>query len=321
MSVNLKHQSFLTLADFEPQAIRYLIDLAHAVKNESRTGVTKRRFEGMSLALLFEKRSTRTRCAFETAFGEEGGHPVFLSQTDIHLGVKETIEDTARVLGRMFDAIQFRGYKQETVQLFAEHSNRPVYNGLTDLYHPTQILADLQTLQENAGEPAGRTLSFVGDGRNNVARSLMIGCSKVGVNIRVGSPASLQPDAESVEVARSFAAESGAQVLVTDDPGEAVSGADAVYTDVWVSMGEEEQSEQRLRQLSPYRVNTELLERTGNPEVVFLHCLPAVRGNEVTSEVMDGPHSRVFDQSENRKHTIKALMLATLLDPADLPAV
>ncbi|MFP4637666.1 MAG: ornithine carbamoyltransferase [Spirochaetaceae bacterium] len=321
MSVNLKHQSFLTLADFEPQAIRYLIDLAHAVKNESRTGVTKRRFEGMSLALLFEKRSTRTRCAFETAFGEEGGHPVFLSQADIHLGVKETIEDTARVLGRMFDAIQFRGYKQETVQLFAEHSNRPVYNGLTDLYHPTQILADLQTLQENAGEPAGRTLSFVGDGRNNVARSLMIGCSKVGVNIRVGSPASLQPDAESVEVARSFAAESGAQVLVTDDPGEAVSGADAVYTDVWVSMGEEEQSEQRLRQLSPYRVNTELLERTGNPEVVFLHCLPAVRGNEVTSEVMDGPHSRVFDQSENRKHTIKALMLATLLDPADLPAV
>ncbi|MFP3959426.1 MAG: ornithine carbamoyltransferase [Spirochaetaceae bacterium] len=321
MSVNLKHQSFLTLADFEPQAIRYLIDLAHAVKKESRTGVTKRRFEGMSLALLFEKRSTRTRCAFETAFGEEGGHPVFLSQTDIHLGVKETIEDTARVLGRMFDAIQFRGYKQETVQLFAEHSNRPVYNGLTDLYHPTQILADLQTLQENAGEPAGRTLSFVGDGRNNVARSLMIGCSKVGVNIRVGSPASLQPDAESVEVARSFAAESGAQVLVTDDPGEAVSGADAVYTDVWVSMGEEEQSEQRLRQLSPYRVNTELLERTGNPEVVFLHCLPAVRGNEVTSEVMDGPHSRVFDQSENRKHTIKALMLATLLDPADLPAV
>ncbi|MFP4067714.1 MAG: ornithine carbamoyltransferase [Spirochaetaceae bacterium] len=321
MSVNLKRQSFLTLADFEPQAIRYLIDLAHAVKNESRTGVTKRRFEGMSLALLFEKRSTRTRCAFETAFGEEGGHPVFLSQADIHLGVKETIEDTARVLGRMFDAIQFRGYKQETVQLFAEHSNKPVYNGLTDLYHPTQILADLQTLQENAGEPAGRTLSFVGDGRNNVARSLMIGCSKVGVNIRVGSPASLQPDAESVEVARSFAAESGAQVLVTDDPGEAVSGADAVYTDVWVSMGEEEQSEQRLRQLSPYRVNTELLERTGNPEVVFLHCLPAVRGNEVTSEVMDGPHSRVFDQSENRKHTIKALMLATLLDPADLPAV
>lgn len=319
MAVDLRQKSLLTLADFSPEEIRFLIDLARVVKRERQQGSFPRRFEGRTIALLFEKRSTRTRCAFETAFGEEGGHPVFLSQSDIHLGVKETVEDTARVLGRMFDAIQFRGYKQETVQLFAEHSNKPVYNGLTDLYHPTQILADLQTLLEASGELEGRTLAFVGDGRNNVARSLLIGCSKLGVHIRLAAPKSLFPDTETVEVARSFAADSGSEVTITDSPGDAVAGADAVYTDVWVSMGEEKQSEQRLRTLAPYRVNDELLDRTGNPDVIFLHCLPAVRGNEVTSEVMDGPHSRVWDESENRKHTIKALMLATLLEADELP--
>lgn len=320
MAVHLKNKSLLTLADLSPAEIRYLIDLARVVKREKRNEMVGRRFEGMSLALLFEKRSTRTRAAFETAFGEEGGHPVFLSQADIHLGVKETVEDTARVLGRMFDAIQFRGFRQETVQLFAEHSNKPVYNGLTDLYHPTQILADLQTLLEETGDLEGRTLSFVGDARNNVARSLMIGCSKLGVNVRLGAPQSLFPDPESVEVARSFAGAAGSEVYVTEDPAEAVSGADAVYTDVWVSMGEEEQSEQRLRTLRPYRVTDELIDRTGNPEVIFLHCLPAVRGNEMTAEVLDGPRSRVWEEAENRKHTIKALMLATLLEPEQLPA-
>ena len=314
MAVDLRNKSLLTLADFSPEEIRYLIDLARTVKRERQEGQFKRRFEGKSLALLFEKRSTRTRCAFETAFGEEGGHPVFLSQTDIHLGVKETVEDTARVLGRMFDAIQFRGYRQETVQLFAEHSKKPVYNGLTDLYHPTQVLADLQTLLEATGELEGRTLAFVGDARNNVARSLMIGCSKLGVHITLAAPKSLFPDPESIEVAESFAEKSGSHVSVTEDVGEATAGADAVYTDVWVSMGEGEQSEQRLRTLAPYRVNEELIEKTGNPDVIFLHCLPAVRGNEVTSEVMDGPHSRVWDEAENRKHTIKALMLATMVD-------
>ncbi|MFW6223711.1 MAG: ornithine carbamoyltransferase [Spirochaetota bacterium] len=321
MAVHLEGKSLLTLADLSPEEIRYLIDLARVVKGERRKGTVHRRFEGKSLALLFEKRSTRTRAAFETAFGEEGGHPVFLSQSDIHLGVKETVEDTARVLGRMFDAIQFRGFKQETVQLFAEHSDKPVYNGLTDLYHPTQVLADLQTMLEETGELEGRTLSFVGDARNNVARSLMIGCSKLGVHIRLGAPKSLFPDDESVEVARSFASRSGSEVFITDDAAEAVSGADAVYTDVWVSMGEEEQSEQRMRTLTPYRVTDELMGRTGKPETIFLHCLPAVRGNEVTSEVLDGPRSRVWDEAENRKHTIKAVMLATILAPADLPAV
>mgnify|MGYP006284617347 FL=1 len=321
MAVDLKGKSLLTLVDLSPEEIRYLIDLARVVKRERHEGAVHRRFEGKSLALIFEKRSTRTRAAFETAFAEEAGHPVFLSQADIHLGVKETVEDTARVLGRMFDAIQFRGYKQETVQLFAEHSRRPVYNGLTDLYHPTQILADLQTLLEATGELSGRTLTFVGDARNNVARSLMIGCSKLGVNIRLGAPKSLFPDHESIEVARSFAAASGSEVFVTDDAAAAVSGADAVYTDVWVSMGEEEQSEQRRNTLAPYRVDAELMEKTGNPGAVFLHCLPEVRGNEVTSAVMDGPQSRIWDEAENRKHTIKALMLATLLERSDLPAV
>lgn len=319
MTVNLKHKSLLTLADLSPEEIRYLIDFSGLVKREKHEGIVHRRFEGKSLALIFEKRSTRTRCAFETAFGEEGGHPVFLSQSDIHLGVKETIEDTARVLGRMFDAIQFRGYKQETVQLFAEHSHKPVYNGLTDLYHPTQVLADLQTMLESVGSLEGRTLSFVGDARNNVARSLMIGCAKLGVHIRLAAPESLFPDSESVEIARSFASSSGSEVSITDNVDEAVSGTDAIYTDVWVSMGEEEQSKQRLQALAPYQANAQLIERTGNPDVVFLHCLPAVRGNEVTSEVMDGPHSRIWDQAENRKHTIQALMLSTLLDGNELP--
>ncbi|MFO8063726.1 MAG: ornithine carbamoyltransferase [Spirochaetota bacterium] len=321
MAVDLKHKSLLTLADLSPEEIRYLIDFSRLVKREKHEGIVHRRFEGMSLALLFEKRSTRTRCAFETAFGEEGGHPVFLSQSDIHLGVKETIEDTARVLGRMFDAIQFRGYKQETVQLFAEHSHKPVYNGLTDLYHPTQILADLQTLLESVGSLEGRTLTFVGDARNNVARSLMIGCAKLGIHIRLAAPKSLFPDSESVEIARSFASASKSNVTITDDVGEAVAGTDAIYTDVWVSMGEEEQSQQRLQALAPYQVNGRLIERTGNPEVIFLHCLPAVRGNEVSSEVMDGPHSRIWDEAENRKHSIQALMLATLLDGEQLPKI
>lgn len=319
MAVNLKQKSLLTLADLSPEEIRYLIDFARFVKRERHEGIVHRRFEGKSLALIFEKRSTRTRCAFETAFGEEGGHPVFLSQSDIHLGVKETIEDTARVLGRMFDAIEFRGYKQETVQLFAEHSHKPVYNGLTDLYHPTQVLADLQTMLESVGSLEGRTLTFVGDARNNVARSLMIGCAKLGIHIRLAAPRSLFPDPESVEVAKSFTSASQSEVTVTDDVGEAVAGTDAIYTDVWVSMGEEEQSQQRLLALSPYQVNGELMERTGNSETIFLHCLPAVRGNEVTSEVMDGPSSRIWDQAENRKHTIRALMLSTLLENEELP--
>jgi ornithine carbamoyltransferase len=231
---------------------------------------------------------------------------------DIHLGSKETIEDTARVLGRMFDAIEFRGFQQATAEALATHSGVPVYNGLTDVYHPTQALADLMTLEEEFGRLKGLRLAYVGDGRNNVAYSLLIACSKMGVDLVIASPPSLHPAQDRLDYARGEAARSGARVEVTSHPGQAVHGADAVYTDVWVSMGEEAQEKERVELLTPYQVNDRLMGSTGKKETIFLHCLPAVRGNEVTSQVLDGPQSRAFDQAENRKHTIKALMLATI---------
>lgn len=310
--MSLVGRSFLTLKDYTPSEIRSLLGRAHRVKQEARAGTLYQRFRGMTLALIFEKLSTRTRAAFETAFGEEGGYPVFLSSNDIHLGVKETLPDTARVLGRMFSAIAFRGFKQQTVAELAEFSGVPVYNGLTDHYHPTQVLADLQTLEEHAGKLDGCRIAYMGDGRNNVATSLMLGCAALGVHIAVVCPAGLAPAAEWREEAERRAAESGAVVTVTDDVAEGVRGADAVYTDVWASMGEEEKLANRIEQLTPYRVTPEVLRQTGNDDVIFLHCLPAVRGNEVTPEVIDGSRSRVWDQAENRKHTIKAVMLETL---------
>ncbi len=313
MAVNLHGRSLLTLKHYTRDEILYLLDLADRVKAERRRGDVHQRFRGKTIALLFEKLSTRTRCAFETAFGEEGGHPVFLSSNDIHLGVKETVEDTARVLGRMFDAIEFRGFDQRTVEALAQYAGVPVYNGLTDLYHPTQVLADLQTLRETTGTLIGKTITYMGDGRNNVARSLMIGCARVGTNFTVVAPEALQPDPESVDECREIAAKSGSGIVVTAAPEEALPGSDAVYTDVWVSMGEEKKSSERMQLLAPYRVTADAMRATGNPQAVFLHCLPAVRGNEVTDEVMDGPQSRIWDQAENRKHTIKALMIATLL--------
>jgi ornithine carbamoyltransferase len=300
------------LLDFSPEEIRYLLDLAKKVKAQSKSGKVFRRFEGKTLAMLFEKLSTRTRCAFETSFGEEGGHPVFLSRSDIHLGDKESLEDTARVLGRMFNAIQFRGFKQETVETLAKFSGVPVYNGLTDLYHPTQALADFLTLEENFGAVKGKTLCYVGDGRNNVARSLMVTCAKLGTHFTVITPAELNPDEELRKKCAPLAQASGSVITVTPDIG-AVKGADALYTDVWVSMGEEAKKEERLRLLSPYQVNQQLMDKTGKSESIFLHCLPAVKGEEVTAEVIDGPQSRAWDEAENRKHTIKAVMLATLL--------
>ena len=312
MAVNLKGRSLLTLKDWTPEEVRHVLDLSHRVKKERRSGKRPRRFEGFTLALLFEKRSTRTRCAFETAFGEEGGHPVFLSTADIHLGTKEALEDTARVLGRMFDAIQFRGFKQASVEALAKWAGIPVYNGLTDEWHPTQVLADLMTIEEEVGSLKGRRLVFVGDGRNNVAQTLVVGCAELGVHLTVCSPAELRPADDVLAWARNAAAHSGCLLALAEDPVAAVRGADAVYTDVWVSMGEEERGAERIAQLSPYQVNTALMEATGNPKAIFLHCLPAVKGKEVTEEVMEGPRSRVWDQAENRKHTIKAMMLATM---------
>lgn len=308
--MKLKGRSLLTLAEYGRGEVEYLIDLAEQVKKESREEKGNRRFEGLSLALLFEKRSTRTRCAFETAFGEEGGHPVFLSNADIQLGAKETVEDTARVLGRMFDAIQFRGFRQKTVETLANYSGVPVYNGLTDLYHPTQVLADLMTLKEEVGKLEGAKLAYVGDGRNNVANSLLLGCALTGVSISVAAPTQLYPAGELIDKARELAAKSGATVTVTTDVSKAVNGADAIYTDVWYSMGEESKEQERRALLGPYQVTQALFESENAP--IFLHCLPAVRGNEVTAEVIDGPRSRVWDEAENRKHTIKAVMLATL---------
>ncbi|MDR1863638.1 MAG: ornithine carbamoyltransferase [Treponema sp.] len=309
-------RSLLTWLDYSADEIRLLLDLSKRVKAEKQRGEIRLRFTGKSLALLFEKRSTRTRCAFETAFGEEGGHPVFLSTQDIQLGVKESLEDTARVLGRMFTAIQFRGFKQSTAETLAEYSGIPVYNGLTDSYHPTQALADIQTLEENFGGCRGKKLCFVGDGRNNVARSLMVICAKLGTDFTVITPAGLVPDKALVDRCVPLAAESGAKLRVTDRLEE-VEGAEAVYTDVWASMGEEDKKAERTKLLKSYQVNQALMDKTGRKDTIFLHCLPAVKGEEVTADVVDGPQSRAWDEAENRKHTIKAIMLATINGSGD----
>jgi ornithine carbamoyltransferase len=311
VSVSLKGRSLLSWLDYDAREIRYVLDLSRKVKDESKSGAVFQRFVGKTIALLFEKRSTRTRCAFETAFGEEGGHPVFLSTADIQLGAKESVEDTARVLGRMFSAIQCRGFSQETVEIVARFSGVPVYNGLTDSFHPTQVLADILTVEENFGSSQARTLCFVGDGRNNVARSLLVICSKLGVHVTVITPPELNPDPSLWERCSGFAAASGACLLLTADTG-AVAGADAVYTDVWVSMGEERKKDERVTLLAPYQVNQALMDKTGRKDSIFLHCLPAVKGEEVTADVIDGPQSRAWDQAENRRHTIKAIMLATI---------
>ena len=310
-AAHLHGRSLLTLSDFPPSDIRLLLALGRRAKADRRAGTVRRRFAGMSLALLYEKPSTRTRCAFDTAFGEEGGHTVFLGADDIHLGAKESLEDTARILGRMFDAIQFRGYRQATVDALARLSGLPVYNGLTDTRHPTQVLADLMTLEEHFGRLAGLKLAYVGDCRNNIASSLMIGCSLTGVHFTAVGPDELAPPAALRRECAAYAAASGARIECGPGTG-LVAGADALYTDVWVSMGEEEQSAERRALLSPYQVNGELLARTGNPGCVFMHDLPAVKGNEVTEEVFEGSASVVWDQAENRKHTAKAILLATL---------
>jgi ornithine carbamoyltransferase len=307
----LKGRSLLTWLDFGAGDLRDFLELSKNVKAEAKRGEVHQRFRGKTIALLFEKRSTRTRCSFETAFGEEGGHPVFLSSQDIHLGGKESLEDTARVLGRLFNAIQFRGFRQSTAETLAKYSGVPVYNGLTDAFHPTQALADIMTLEEYFGPSKGRKLCYVGDGRNNVANSLVVICSKLGINFTIVTPAALKPEWDLIDKCAPISAASGAKIRVTDNIDE-VEGADALYTDVWVSMGEEDKKEERVKLLQPYQVNEALMNKTGRKDSVFLHCLPAVKGEEVTADVIDGPRSRAWDQAENRKHTIKAIMLATL---------
>lgn len=306
-----KGRSLLNWIDWTPEEIETLLNLAFQVKAEAHRGEVHQRFLGKTIALIFEKRSTRTRSSFETAFGEEGGHPVFMSTDDIQLGGKESVEDTARVLGRMFSAIEFRGFKQEHVELLAKHSGIPVINGLTDEYHPTQALADIMTLKESFEELKGLHLAYCGDGRNNVATSLMIMCSKMGINFSIFSPKELFPDPKLIEICAPFAEKSGAKIQISDKM-DVVKGADALYTDVWVSMGEEALKDQRIKLLSPFQINSELMKATGKENTIFLHCLPAIKGQEVTEEVFESTRSRVFDQAENRKHTIKAIMLGLI---------
>jgi len=329
MPFNLKGRSLLTLKDFTTQEIECLIRLAEDLKRAKNTGTEAKNMAGKNVALIFEKPSTRTRCAFVVACNDQGAHPEYLSRGDIQLGKKESVEDTAKVLGRMFDGIQFRGFKHETVQMLAQHSGVPVWNGLTDTFHPTQVLADFMTIKEFKGYLKGISLAYVGDGRNNVANSLMVGAAKMGMDFRIVSPKELFPSQELVSYAREEASQTSAVITITDEVKEGVQGCDVLYTDVWVSMGEEEYFEERIKQLKDYQVNMNMIKNTGKEDCIFLHCLPAfhdtnttigmemyekygLKEMEVTDQVFRSKHSVVFDEAENRVHTIKAVMVATL---------
>ncbi len=314
MPFNLKGRHLLTLKDYSPQEIGHLIDLSARLKQLKYAGVYPKSMQDKNIALIFEKPSTRTRCAFVVACVDEGAHPEYLGKNDIQMGKKESVADTARVLGRMFDGIQFRGFEHSTVEELARYAGVPVWNGLTDSYHPTQILADLLTVREQFGNLKGRKLVYAGDGRNNVANSLLIGCAKMGVDFAITAPDTLFPDDELVKTAQEYARESGSSIELTTDAAKAVKNADAIYTDVWVSMGEEDEPgmRERVESLRPYQVNAELMAATGRNDTIFMHCLPAVHNNEVTSEVFESKASVVFDEAENRVHTIKAVMVASL---------
>ena len=324
MAGNLRGRHFLKLVDFTSAEIRDLLELSATLKANKRAGIRGRALEGKSIALIFEKPSTRTRCAFTVACIDEGAHPEYLGKGDIQLGKKETVADTARVLGRMFDGIEFRGYSHQTVETLAEYAGVPVWNGLTDTWHPTQILADLLTVKEEFGHLEGLTLAYVGDGRNNMASSLMVGCAKLGMDVRIVAPKSLHPEAILVKEVDGLCAATGGTITVTDDVATGVDGAHAVYTDVWASMGEEGLIAERAALLKPYKVTPEMMAATGRRESIFLHCLPAFHNletevakqfpdiREVSDEVFEGTQSRVFDEAENRLHTVKAVMVATL---------
>jgi ornithine carbamoyltransferase len=309
--MNLKGRNFITLKDYSPEEIGYLLDLAADLKAKKKQGITGNSLKGKNIALIFEKPSTRTRCSFVVAAVDEGAHPEYLGKDDIQLGHKESVEDTARVLGRVFDGIEFRGFKHKTVEDLAKYAGVPVWNGLTDDYHPTQILADLLTMKEHFRYLKGLRFVYAGDGRNNMANSLMIGMSKMGVHFTILAPESLWPKEDLVELCQGYAKESGSTITLTEDT-DAVKDADTIYTDVWCSMGEEDKAAQRIALLKPYQVNQELMEKTGKDTTIFMHCLPAVKGNEVTEEVFESAVSVVFDEAENRMHTIKAVMVATL---------
>ena len=334
-ATDLRGRSLMRLADFSPEEITYLIDLAGDLKTAKREGREEQKLAGKEIVLIFEKDSTRTRCAFEVAAYDQGAHVTFLGPSGSHMGHKESVKDTARVLGRMYDAIEYRGFAQDTAQELAEHAGVPIYNGLTDEWHPTQILADFLTFREHVKKPLDEVaFCYLGDARFNMADSYLIGGAKLGMDVRIGAPKALWPHAEHLEACQRFADESGARILLTEDPKAAVKGVDFVHTDVWVSMGEPVEAwGERIQLLLPYQVNMDLMKAAQNPQVKFMHCLPAfhnsetevgrqiaerypelANGIEVTEEVFESPLNVAFEQAENRMHTIKAILVSTLAD-------
>lgn len=327
MPVNLKGRSFLTLKDFTPDEIRYMLDLAQDLKAKKRLGIRNKSLDGKNIVLIFDKTSTRTRCSFEVAAADEGAHVTYLSNSQ--MGKKESLEDTAKVLGRFYDGIEYRGFKQSVVEDLARFSGVPVWNGLTDEYHPTQILADFLTVREHVAKPFNKIkFVYVGDARNNMGNSLMIGCAKMGMHFMALAPKELFPSEALVDEMKEVCRETGGTITLTENVAD-VEGADVLYTDVWVSMGEEDKYAERIRQLEPYRVTMDTVRSTKNPDVIFLHCLPSfhdletvvgrdvyekfgLKEMEVSDEVFRSKYSKVFDEAENRMHTIKAVMVATL---------
>ena len=329
--IDLKNRSFLKLLDFSPAEIQYLLDLAAELKADKKAGREHKTLIGKNIALIFEKTSTRTRCSFEVAAYDQGAHVTYLGPTGSQIGIKETMKDTARVLGRMYDGIEYRGFAQKTVEELAEYSGVPVWNGLTNEFHPTQILADFLTMREHSDKPLQQVAyAYLGDARFNMGNSLLVGGAKMGMDVRIVAPKALQPAAELVAECRKVAEETGARITITDDVDAGVRGCDFIYTDIWVSMGEpDEVWKERIAMLKPYQVNASLMARTGNPNCKFMHCLPSYHnrdtkagedvyqkfgmdGVEVTEDVFESPASIVFDEAENRMHTIKAVMVATL---------
>lgn len=331
MAFNLRNRNFLKLLDFSPKEIQHMIDLAFELKKAKYAGTEQAKLKGKNIALIFEKSSTRTRCSFEVAALDQGAHVTYLGPSGSQIGNKESMKDTARVLGRLYDGIEYRGYGQEIVEELAKYSGVPVWNGLTNEFHPTQILADVMTMIEHSDKPLNQiSYCYLGDARNNMGNSLMVGAAKLGMDFRAAAPKAVQPSEELVAECREIAKTTGAKITISDDVSEAVKGVDFLYTDVWVSMGEpEEVWKERIELLKDYQVNKRVLDLTGNPNVKFLHCLPAFHNREtrvgeeiyqkfgidameVDDEVFESEQSIVFDQAENRMHSIKAVMVATL---------
>ena len=331
MAYNLRNRNFLKLLDFTPKEIKFLLDLSADLKKAKYAGTEQQKLKGKNIALIFEKASTRTRCAFEAAAYDQGAHVTYLGPTGSQIGKKETMKDTARVLGRMYEGIEYRGFGQEKVEELGAYANVPVWNGLTTEFHPTQILADFLTMMEHSDKPLHQvSFAYLGDARNNMGNSLMVGAAKMGMDFRAVAPKQFLPDQELVNQCLEIAKETGAKIIVTDDVNKGVKDVDFLYTDVWVSMGEPEDAfKEKIKLMMPYQVNAEIMKKTGNPDVKFLHCLPAfhnrdtvigeeiyqkygVEAMEVTDDVFESPASIVFDEAENRLHTIKAVMVATL---------